>query len=258
MWILIQSLLYGTLALAGVKTETVEYKDGKTLLEGFMAYPDDASLNTRPAIVIVHQWMGLTDHERERARRLAEKGYIVLAADIYGKGRRPATAEEAGKFAGLYKGNVRLFREREKAAFDFVSKKKMVDAKKIVFMGYCFGGTGALEAARSGLPIVGVVSFHGGLATANPLDAKNIKGKVLVQHGALDPYVPMAEVNKFMAEMNDAKVDYQFTAYSGAVHAFTQKEAGDDLTKGVAYNEAADRRSWAALMDFLDEVAPIK
>ncbi|UXR65254.1 dienelactone hydrolase family protein [Bdellovibrio bacteriovorus] len=251
------TILSGAMAMADVKTEAVDYKDGKTVLEGFMAY-DESAKGPRPAVIIVHQWMGLTDHEKNSARMLAEKGYVVLAADIYGKGKLPGSPAEAGKLAGEYKGNIKLFREREKAAFEFLKKNKNVDAKHIVIMGYCFGGTGALEAARSGLPVVGAVSVHGGLATSNPEDARNIKGKILVLHGAIDPHVPPAEVNGFMKEMNEAKVDYQFVAYSGAVHAFTQKEAGNDPSKGAAYNEAAARRSWQALLLFLNEVAPVK
>ena len=165
---------------------------------------------------------------------------------------------EAGKFATQLKSDTKLFRKREKAALDVLAKNKMVNKKQLVVMGYCMGGTGALEAARAGLPVVGAVSFHGGLASAAPKDAKNIKGKLLVLHGAIDPNVPPAEVQGFMNEMNDAKVDYQFIAYSGAVHSFTQPAAGHDIKKGAAYNKVAAERSWAALQTFLSEVAPIK
>lgn len=243
-------------ALAEIQTETVEYKDGKVLLEGFLAQPAGLK-EKRPAVIIVHQWMGLGDHEKASAQKLAEKGYVVLAADIYGKGVRPGSPAEAGQFSGKYKEDVKSFRSREKAAFDFLKKNKNVDPKQIVIMGYCFGGTGALEAARSGLPVVGAVSLHGGLTSKNPQDAKNIKGKVLILHGAIDPYVPPADVEGFMKEMNEAKIDYQFVAYSGAVHAFTQKDAGNDPSKGHAYNAVAERRSWEALGAFLNEVAPI-
>ncbi|MNL31217.1 Dienelactone hydrolase family protein [compost metagenome] len=125
-------------------------------------------------------------------------------------------------------------------------------------MGYCFGGTGALELARTGVPLAGAVSFHGGLSNPTPQDARNIKAKSLILHGAIDPNVKPEEVAAFQKEMNDAKVDYQFVAYSNAVHSFTEKAAGSDISKGAAYNEAADRRSWQALMDFLAEVAPIR
>lgn len=241
---------------AAIKTETVEYKDGKTPLEGFIAY-DDSWSGTRPAIVIVHQWMGLSDHEKNSAQRLAEQGYVAFALDIYGKGMRPGSPQEAGKLASQFKNDPKLFRQREKAALDFIAKNKKVDPKKIVIMGYCMGGTGALEAARAGFPVVGAVSFHGGLSTQNPQDTKSMKPKLLVLHGALDPNVPQKDVEGFMKEMNDAKADYQFIAYSGAVHAFTQKSAGNDISKGAAYNETADRRSWQAFMDFLHEVVPV-
>lgn len=244
------------LSRAVIRSEYVEYKDGKTTLEGYLVY-DDSWTGRRPAVVIIHQWMGLTDHEKNSAGRLAEQGYFAFAADIYGMGVRPADAKEAGDLSGKYKGNVSLFRQREKAALNFVTKRKNVDAKQVVIMGYCFGGTGALEAARGGLPVVGAVSFHGGLATPEPQKTKPIKPKLLVMHGALDPYVPAKEVEGFMKEMNEAKADYQFVSYSGAVHAFTQKEAGNDISKGAAYNEAADHRSWKALLSFLGEVVPL-
>ncbi len=137
------------------------------------------------------------------------------------------------KLAGQYKGDVKSYRQREKAALDFIAKNKMVDPKRIVIMGYCFGGTGALEAARAGFPVIGAVSFHGGLATPAPQNTKSVKPKILVMHGAIDPNVPAKEVEGFMKEMNEAKADYQFIAYSGAVHAFTQKEVGNDPSKGL-------------------------
>ncbi|WP_413569649.1 dienelactone hydrolase family protein [Bdellovibrio sp. HCB117] len=244
-------------SFAAIKTETVEYKDGKTALEGHVAYNDDVK-TARPAVLIVHQWMGLTDYEKMRAQQLAEKGYVAFAIDIYGKDIRPTNPEEAGKTAGQYRGgDMKMYRQRIKAALDHITKDKKVDAKNIVIIGYCFGGTGALEAARAGFPVKGAVSFHGGLKTAKPQDTKSIKPKLLVLHGAIDPNVPRAEVEAFMDEMNKAKADYQFIAYSGAVHAFTQKDAGNDISKGVAYNEAADRRSWQAFMDFMNEVSPV-
>lgn len=243
-------------AFAAIKSETVEYKDGKTVLEGHIYY-DDSWTSPRPTVVIIHQWMGITDHEKQSAEKLAHQGYVAFVADIYGKNSRPGNMEEAGRLAGQYKGDIKLYRGREKAALDALKKNKRVDAKQVVIAGYCFGGTGALEAARAGLPVVGAVSFHGGLATPKPEMTKNLKSKILVLHGAVDPYVSPKEVEGFMKEMNDAKADYQFIAYSGAVHAFTQKEAGSDPSKGAAYNEAADRRSWGAFMDFLNEVAPV-
>jgi dienelactone hydrolase len=244
-------------ASAAIKKEMVEYKDGKTALEGYIAY-DDSVKSPRPAVMIVHQWMGLTDYEKMRADQLAEKGYVAFAVDIYGKGVHANTQEEAGKLSTMYKDNRKLYRQRTTAAFDFIKKNKMVDAKHIVVMGYCFGGTGALELGRTGAAVAGVATFHGALSNPTPADAKNFKGPVIVMHGAIDPYVKADEVNAFLKEMNDAKVDFQFIEYSGAVHAFTQKNSGNDPSKGIAYNEAADKRSLIAFMNFLNEVAPVK
>lgn len=252
-------LLMGT-SHAEIKKESVEYKLKGQTYEGQLVY-DDAFSGRRPAVVIIHQWMGITDHEMNSAEKLAQMGYVAFAADIYGKGVRPANTDEAGKFAGSLRGdaqNVKKFREIEKAALDALAKNKIVDSKKIIIMGYCLGGTGALESARAGHKIAGAVSFHGGLSTPNTKDAKKIKVPVLVLHGAVDPLVPQTEVDAFLKEMNDAKVDYQFIAYSDAVHAFTQKGAGNDPKKGFAYNKRADERSWVAFTQFLNEVAPVK
>lgn len=254
--VVLTSFCFAATAQAAIKSEAVEYKDGKTVLEGYLVY-DDSWTTPRPAVMIVHQWMGLTDHEKQSAEKLASQGYVAFAIDLYGKGNRPANVEAAAAAAGTFKSNRQMFRDREKVAFDFLKKNKKVDAKRIVIAGYCLGGTGALEAVRGGIPVVGAVSFHGGLSADKPEKTKNVKAKLLVLHGGVDPYVPAKEVEGFMKEMNDAKADYQFTAYSGAVHAFTQKEAGNDPSKGAAYNEAADRRSWVAFMDFLDEVIPV-
>ena len=240
---------------AELKKEVVEYKDGKEIYEGYLVY-DDAFQGRRPTVLIAHQWMGITDHERSVAEKLAQSGYVAFVMDVYGKGVRPQNTDEAAKLATQLKTDVKLFRKRQKAALDFITKKKNVDKKSLVISGYCLGGTAALEAARAGFKIAGAVSFHGGLSTPNPKDAKKIKTKVLVLHGNVDPLVPPAEVEGFFKEMNAAKVDYQFVAYSDAVHAFTQLSAGNDPSKGFAYNKKADQRSWAAFMNFLDEVAP--
>lgn len=242
---------------ATVKTETVDYYDGKAPLEGYVAL-DDAWQGQRPVVIIVHQWMGLTDYEKMRAQQLVQQGYVAFALDVYGKGVRPKNPEEAGKVSSLYKNNVKLYRQRMKAALDFIVKHKAVDPTKVVYAGYCFGGMGALEAVRAGFPISGAVTFHGNVKPTSPSEQKTIKPKILVLHGAIDPFVPVKDVEAFMNEMNAAKADYQVVLYSGAVHAFTQKDAGNDASKGLAYNEVADRRSWIAFMNFLNELVPLK
>jgi dienelactone hydrolase len=240
-------------ARAEIKTETVEYKQGDAALEGFHAY-DDSTQGKRPGVLIVHQWKGLGAYEKERAQMLAKLGYNVFAVDIYGKGVRPTNPKEAGALAGKYKSDRKLLRERVKAGLEELKKNEMTAPKKIAAIGYCFGGTTALELARSGAEIAGVVSFHGGLSSPNPGDAKNIKCKVLALHGADDPNVPDTEVAAFEKEMRDAGVDWQLISYGGAVHSFTDWNAGNDNSKGAAYNEKADKRSWEAMKQFFAEI----
>ncbi|QHL89089.1 dienelactone hydrolase family protein [Nibribacter ruber] len=250
---LLTLLMSTTLQAQKIKTQLVEYKDGQTTLEGYLAY-DPALKGKRPAVLVVHEWTGINDYTKKRCDELAKMGYVAFAADIYGKGVRPASPEAAGAESGKYKSNLPLLRSRINAALDHVQKMANVDTKKIAAIGYCFGGTTVLELARSGADVAGVVSFHGGLGTPNPSDAKNIMAKLLVAHGAIDPYVPQTEVEGFFKEMNEAKVDYQFIAYSNAVHSFTNPASGNDNSKGAAYNATADRRSWEAMKQFFAEI----
>lgn len=237
---------------AAIRTEAIEYSEGDTTLEGWVAY-DDAKSGPSPGVVIVHQWRGLGDYEKKRAQMLAEIGYVAFCADIYGKGVRPATAEVAGKQAGQFKGDRPLLRRRVSAALAKLKSLRQCDARKTAAMGYCFGGTAALELARSGADTLGVVSFHGGLASPTPQDARNSKARVLALHGADDPFVPADEVAGFQQEMRAAGVDWQFVAYGGAVHSFTDWSATGAM-KGAQYNEAADRRSWEAMRGFFAEL----
>ena len=231
----------------------VEYKAGGVTMEGYLAY-DEAKASPRPGILIVHDWMGLRSFVQNKAQELAGQGYVALAADIYGKGVLPTDTAEAAALATKYKADRKLLRERIRAAYDKLASMVEVNPNKMLVMGYCFGGTTALELARSGAPLAGTVSFHGGLSTPTPEDARNIKGRVLVLHGADDPNVPTAEVRGFKDEMKKANVNIRFIAYKGAVHAFTNAEAGSDNRKGAAYNAEADRKSWVEFQKFLKEV----
>jgi dienelactone hydrolase len=242
-----------TTAVAEIKLETIEYKQGDIECEGFIAY-EDALAGPRPGVLVVHDWMGNGEFSKKKAEQLAQLGYIAFAADIYGKGVRPKNVQEAAQQAGHYKNDRALLRARVNAAMKTFKGMSKVDPSRIAAIGFCFGGTTALELARSGADIVGVVSFHGGLSTPTPEDAKNIKGKILALHGADDPFVKDDEVAAFQKEMRDAKVDWQFVSYGNAVHGFTNPAAGTDNSKGAAYNEKADRRSWVAMKDFFAEV----
>jgi dienelactone hydrolase len=229
------------------------YQDGAVPLAGYVARPNFVQGRV-PAVLVIHQWMGLTDHERMEANRLADLGYVALAADIYGQDVRPQSVKEAAAQAGIYKGDRALYRRRIRAGLEALLAQPGVDPTRVAVIGFCFGGTGALEAARAGLPVKGVVSFHGGLDFVPEQDPQAITAKVLVCHGADDPNVPPKDVAAFHDEMRKTKADYTFIAYGGAVHAFTQKEAGNDNSKGVAYNEAAATRSWQHMKVFLAEI----
>lgn len=237
-----------------LQEQTVVYKQGDTTLEGFSVV-DPAQLHgKKPAVVVVHAWKGLNEYAKERARMLARMGYVAFAADIYGQGVRPETSKEAAHTSGIFKQNRQLWRARVNAAVDQVKAMPNVDPSRVAAIGYCFGGGSVLELARSGADVRGVVSFHGNLDTPTPEDAKNIKGSVLVLHGAADPYVKQTDVTAFMDEMQSANVDWNLVQYGGAVHSFTDWDAGTDPSKGAAYDPDADRRSWQTMQQFLAEV----
>jgi len=237
---------------AEIKETLVEYKSGGVVCEGLHVV-DTAKTGKLPSVLIIHQWTGLSENEKMRANMLAKLGYNVFAADVYGKGVRPQPPA-AGQEAGKYKTDRKLYRERMLAALEVLTRDSSTDPAKIAAIGYCFGGTGVIELARSGALLKGVVSFHGGLDSPSPADGKNIKGKVVALHGADDPFVPAAGVAAFEKEMKDANVDYKLVSYPGAVHAFTQKAAGNDNSKGAAYNEAADKASWEEMKSFFDRL----
>ncbi len=237
---------------AAIHTETVAYKHGDTVLEGFLAY-DDSVKGPRPAVLIVHQWKGLGDYEKKRAEMLAQLGYNAFAVDIYGKGVRPKDSGEAGAEAGKYKRDRELLRARAKAGLETLRKLKNTDPNRIAAIGYCFGGTTVIELARAGADIAGVVSFHGGLDSPNPEAGRNIKCKVLALHGADDPFVPATDLAAFEDEMRNAGVDWQLIKYGGAVHSFTDWNAKGGM-KGAQYNERADKRSWEDMKAFLAEI----
>jgi len=223
-----------------ISLKVVEYTDGDTILEGYLGFDDGVS-GKLPGVLVIHDWWGVGSYVKKRVEQLAALGYVALAADIYGKGVRPVTMDEAAEIANRYKANRSLLRSRAYAGFKALKDNSSVNMKRMAAIGYCFGGTAVLELARSGADVAGFVSFHGGLQTPTPDDAKNIRGKVLVLHGADDPIVPQAEVLGFQEEMREARVDWQMVVYGGAVHSFTNPDAGHDPSTGGAYNERAGK-----------------
>lgn len=185
-----------TLVRADLYMQTVSYRQGGEELKGYLAYAKSTA-GPRPAVLVVHEWWGLNDYIKRRVNQLAELGSIAFAADIYGNGFATKDMQEAGKFAGRFRGDRQLLPERAIAGLQVLTGQPLADKKRVAAIGYCFGGTTVLELARSGAPVLGIVSFHGGLDTPNAADAKNIKGKVLALHGADDTFVPPAQVSAF-------------------------------------------------------------
>ena len=246
-------LLITNAAEAKVRTKTIEYRHGNTLLQGYLAW-DDAMKGKRPGVLVVHEWWGNNAYVRHRAEQLAKLGYIAFALDMYGKGILATTAEEAGKLAGQFKNDRPFMRARGRAGLDVLLQQKLTDPARVAAIGYCFGGTTVLEMARGGAPLAGVVSFHGDLDTPLPAQPGTIKAKVLVLQGANDPFVTAQQMAAFEDEMRQAGADWQLTQYGGAVHSFTNPEADSYHLKGVAYNKKADMRSWEAMKSFFREI----
>jgi dienelactone hydrolase len=237
---------------AAVKGEEVTYGDREIPLKGYLAL-DDSVVGMRPGILVVHEWWGLDDYARKRARMLAELGYIALAVDMYGGGKTAAHPDDAGKFSGELRKNLPLAEARFLAALNFLRQQPKVDVEKIAAIGYCFGGGVVLEMARDGVDLDGVASFHGSLDTANPATPGKVKAKVLVLNGADDPFVTPEQIAAFKQEMEAAGVDYRFVNYPGARHSFTNPEAdafGKKFNLPLAYDQEADRKSWQAMQDF--------
>jgi dienelactone hydrolase len=236
---------------AAIKTQEVDYEQGGTKLKGFLAY-DDAIQGKRPGVVIYPEFWGLNDYAKHRAQMLAELGYVAFAADLYGNGQVTEVAQEAGKMSGALKANRALLRERANAGLEQLKKNEFVDPEKLAAIGYCFGGTTAIELARSGADVKAVVTFHAGLDSPSPADGKNIMGSLLVCHGGDDMFSSEKDIDAFKQEMRENHVDWQMNVYGGAVHSFTNPGADKHGIPGVAYNEKADKRSWRDMQLFFN------
>lgn len=244
--------IFSVQSITFAQLKAVKYKDGDQILNGFSIQPKSKS-QQKPGILILPAWMGIDKLSKDTAENLSKLDYYAFVADIYGEGNYPKNTSEAGQKSGYYKTNFVEYHKRISLALEQLILSG-ANPDNIVVIGYCFGGAGALEAARSDLSIKGVVSFHGGLGRDAKRTIEPISSKVLVCHGADDPYVPATEVTAFQQEMRDTKADWQMIYYANAVHSFTNPEAGNDNSKGAAYNEIAANRSWKHLKLFLKEV----
>jgi dienelactone hydrolase len=236
-----------------MKTQDIEYHADGARLVGYLAV-DDARTGHRPGIIVAHEGGGLTDHAKNSARRLAEAGYVAFALDYYGDGKPLTDMAEIMPRLGKWMADPTGIRVRAHAALEVLMRQPETDTARMAAIGYCFGGTTALEMARGGEPILAAVGFHSGLATARPAEAGKVKAKVLVQIGAADPMVSAEQRAGFEKEMTEAEADWRMTLFGGVVHSFTNPDADALGRPELAYNKAADERSWRAMLDLFDEV----
>ena len=249
---------------AKIVTKPVAYEHAGVKLEGYLAY-DDAKVSAdkkAPGVLVVPEWWGLNEYAKGRTEQLAKLGYVAFAADMYGAGVMTTEAKKAGELAGQFYGKP-LMAERARAGLDQLLATGLVDAPRVAAIGYCFGGATVQALAFSGAPLAGIVSFHGSLIPPSAEAAAKTKAKILVCHGAVDPFEKPEDIAAFKLALDAGKLDYQFISYAGAIHAFTNPKA-DEMAKanglvgGIGYNAAADRRSWAHMRGFFNEIFAVK
>ncbi|MFW0754609.1 dienelactone hydrolase family protein [Pseudomonas sp. H11T01] len=259
MFLAFALLVLSGLSQAAIKTQEIPYQspDGTKLI-GYYAY-DDSIQGARPGIVVVHEWWGLNDYAKRRARDLAALGYSALAIDMYGEGKNTEHPKDAMAFMEAATKDSAAASARFNAGLDLLKKQPQTDPNKLAAIGYCFGGKVVLDAARQGVPLAGVVSFHGALATTTPATPGSVKAKLLVEHGAKDSMVTPDNVKAFKAEMDKAGADYKFVLLAGAKHGFSNPDAdrlshGDHGGPDIGYNKAADEHSWADMQAFFKKI----
>jgi len=242
-----------SVAIAEIRTETIEHELGGITFRSTLVY-DDAQDGRRPAVLVFPEWWGVNDHAKQRATALAELGYVALAVDMYGDAFLTDKPAEASRRAGALYADRPALRARATAAMRRLADHDRVDGARITAIGYCFGGTVALELARTGAPLAAAVCFHGGLTTPDPEDNRRIVAEIMVCNGYDDPMVSMEDRAAFMKSMTEAGVRWTFIEYGGAVHSFTSRSADDHGIAGVAYDRRADARAWGHLRTLLESV----
>jgi dienelactone hydrolase len=238
-----------------LKEEMVSYQLDSSTMNNFVVY-DENMEGKRPAVFVIHEWWGLNDYTKMRARELAKLGYIAMAIDMYGNNKKGDNPDEAGKLAGPFYQNPQLAKPIFDAALAKLKTYPQMDAGKVAAIGYCFGGAQVLNLARMGEDLKAVVSFHGNLTVTTP-DKDLLKAKILVCHGNDDNFVPMSEVEQFKHQMDSIGASYRFKGYDGATHAFTNPSAtenGKKFNLPIAYNAAADTASWNEMKDFFTTI----
>jgi dienelactone hydrolase len=237
-----------------MQTHDIDYRDGAVNLRGYLAF-DQKAAERRPGVLVFHEGLGLGDFAMARARVLAELGYVALAADMFGDRRQARNLQEVAKLVGDLRSQPETLRARGRAALATLAALPQVDAHKMAAIGFCFGGSVALELARDGADLKAVVSFHGGLATGTPAVSGNVKASVLVCTGADDPLAPPEQVKAFEDEMRAAEVrDWQVISYGNTLHGFTNPAADGSMMRSARYSAQADRRAWASMRGLFEEV----
>jgi dienelactone hydrolase len=227
-------------AQAAMKTQWIDYKQGNTALSGYLIY-DDAVQGKQPGVLMVHDRSGLSEDTLKDAELIAKLGYVVFAEDIFGKGVVPPTVPEMTKTITIYNNDRPLMRARAQAGFEVLKAQPMVDPSRVAAVGYCFGGTVGLELVETGVPLAGFISVHGSFRDFTPEAAKNIKGRVLILHGAEDPVAPMEELNAVISQLRAAKVNFEVNLYSGTTHGFTHPQNASEQRADAEYKVAMSR-----------------
>lgn len=254
--LILLGLLINTTANAEIISKEIDYKEGNTVMKGMLAYDSNIE-GKRPGVLIVHEWWGHNKHARDKARMLAEEGYVAFAVDMYGDRKNADHPDDAGKFSKAVAGNMPLAKARFIAAMDTLKEQPNVESDKLAAMGYCFGGGVVLNMARMGVELKGVSSFHGSIATKNPAQKGDIKTRIMVFNGEADPFVKAEQITAFKSEMKNAGVDFKFINYPGVKHSFTNPGAdatGKKFGLPLEYNAAADKDSWQKNLEFYKEI----
>jgi len=239
-------------AAAEVKTKTIEYKDGDTVLTGVLAW-DDAMSGKRPGVLVVHEWWGLNDYAKSRAEKLAAEGYVAFALDMYGDGKVTDHPEQAGTWMKEIAGNTEAWTHRAQLGLDILKSQDQVAGDSLAAIGYCFGGSTVMQMAYAGADLKAVSSFHGSLPAA-PEGVSSIKPRVFAAHGRDDAFIPKENVLAFQDALDRVGATWDMTIYSGTRHGFTNPGAGAYGIENIQYNERADKESWAAMLTMFDEV----
>ncbi|MCS6864388.1 MAG: dienelactone hydrolase family protein [Gemmataceae bacterium] len=240
------------MAPAAVVTKTVDYEFDGVKLKGFLAY-DDSLKGKRPGVLVIHEWWGLDDYAKNRAKQLAELGYVALAADMYGDGQTTEHPDDARKMATTVRQNIAIWRGRAAAALQQLQSQPNVDPDKLAAIGYCFGGSTCIQLAATGANLKAIVTFHAALPKLTEAEAKAIKGRLLILHGADDFFIKPEDITSFRATLDAAKTPYEFVAYKDTVHSFTVPHADKHKIKGMAYNKTADEDSWKRMRQLFQE-----